>query len=178
MSLNHVSDKKLQAYIDGLPLDQRQAIEEHLARCPVCSAQLKAYQFIDSEMKTEPDVLFSGDFDNRIIQKISVLEKRRYQLPRLLVRLILGITALGMITYYFLQGKTRTTLENVGSTVWTHLKSAPDTIGHFTRESGTSIQIILFAAIILLVFALLDRFFSSSRHRRTPWMNRYLFITL
>jgi len=68
--MKHLSDKTLQAFVDGTLGKERAAVQQHLQTCATCRQQLAAYQAIAKRLHAAPPPSLPADFATRVMTRL------------------------------------------------------------------------------------------------------------
>jgi anti-sigma factor RsiW len=106
MNQEHVSDERIQAFLDGqAPAAEAAEVERHLASCPACSRAAADYRRLFDWLATEPEYRPAGDLAVRVMER---LPARRPWLAVPAVRrslLILSATAVLVTPFLFVDAR-------------------------------------------------------------------------
>lgn len=97
VSDNHLSDRQLQAYLDGAAGADRDSIEAHLRRCNACRSQLNLYRAVEKELSTSPGFMLSADFAEQVIEQADPrpsLKANRFENLSIVFLLVSGVITL------------------------------------------------------------------------------------
>lgn len=101
--MEHLTDRQLQAYVDGEPVDDAEAIEKHVRSCRQCLKQVNAYRFVRSGLVQEPpEASFSDDFDDAVMSRILHSDTSGFQVRDYLVAAFAGVMVIALLWYPFL----------------------------------------------------------------------------
>ncbi len=156
MSVEHLTDEELQAYLDGASVENRAALESHLRTCRHCRKELLAYRFVEEEFCAEPGETFSVRFEDAIIERIVRMERGRLGLKDYLVLSFSFLTCVGMVIYGFLNDRVATIVKQAFQVSWADLQTFFHDILEGIEGTNGTIETLLFAGILLLVFCFLD----------------------
>lgn len=157
MSLDHLSEDELQSYCRGQYTKEKTAVAHHLQTCVYCRRQLAAYTYINDEFDHVPAGIFSVNFETRIIEKIMDLEGRRFHLKDYLLPALSIIAYLCTVGVWLLNAQLRTTLVDSLQGGWLILKNLVVDILQSHGQLMPSVEVILFAAMIVLLLNILDK---------------------
>ena len=166
MSLNHLNDRELQTYVDGQLVENRRAIENHLSQCNLCQTQLAAYQKISSTFRTEPEEIFSVNFENIIIQKIQQTAFQKYRIKdRLYWFLSTTISFSILACYLFISQTGKYILGSIrNNLIW--IKNTLFSVFEILEYLDIRRELIITAGIILLLFSISDRVLLLLRYKK------------
>ena len=72
-SETHLSAERMQAFLEGdLPIGERGPIEEHLAGCARCSAELEAWRVLFVDLSGLPSPAPRADFADRVMARVQM----------------------------------------------------------------------------------------------------------
>ena len=166
MSIDHLSDEELQSYLDEKSIRNTAAVEHHLQSCIHCRRQLIAYRLIHAEFHAEPEKDFSRDFEDDVIKRIHEIESRRFQLKNYLLLFFSMTVCISLMAYGFLNTQYRSIVSQAVSDSWNRLTMLIHDVIHGSELFTGTIEIVLFAGIILLFFGFLDRIFVYPKGRK------------
>ncbi len=164
--MSHLTDREIQAFLDGAPMRQASEIEQHLQLCHQCQNSLEAYQEIYRNLKVAPQVTLPADFKSMVLAQISVEAK---QLRQSLEWLLFAFAALfSLVSLIYIIGVDR--LKNFvhtgfgDSPGW--LTETKALLNDSSLLSPENISFTLMAAAVLVCATLLDKFLFSPIFRR------------
>ncbi len=166
MSIDHLSDKELQSYLDEMPIINKAAVERHLQSCIHCRRQLTAYLLVHEEFHAEPEKAFSRDFEDVVMKRIYRIGSWRFKVKNYLLFFFSITFCISVGIYGILITQHRSIVNKAFHDSWNSLKLLlHDGLIGSEWLRGT-IEIILFAGIILLFFGFLDRIFLYPKGRK------------
>ena len=168
MPLNHLTDEKIQDYLDGnLSPENAILVQEHLEACSFCQEALRHYQALYSSLGDDKGFELCPGFARSVVKKLPAEAETESHLNYLNIFLtILGIIVtvgvtltyvdfrpLGRAFSYVLPGP------KFGSSL---LSFAKNLLIHLNGNAGFLIIVLL----TLLLIAALDRFILQPKYRR------------
>jgi len=166
MSIDHLSDEELQSYLDEKSIRNKAAVEHHLQSCIHCRRQLTAYRLIHAEFHAEPEKTFSDDFEDDVIKRIHEIESRRFQLKNYLLLFFSMTLCISLGAYGFLKIQYGSIVNQTFHDSWNSLKMLFHDLTQGSELFTGTIEIILFAGIIVLIFSLLDNILLYPKRRK------------
>ncbi|MCP4723901.1 MAG: zf-HC2 domain-containing protein, partial [bacterium] len=71
MTGSHLSDEKIQSYLDNrISKTEKNLIEKHLRLCSECTVKLENYELIFNELNQELNVDLNENFSEKLISRI------------------------------------------------------------------------------------------------------------
>jgi len=172
MSLNHLSDKELQAYVDGQLVENRSTIENHLLQCDRCRMQLAAYQKISSTFRYEPEEIFSAEFENIIIDKIQQTASQKYPIKDRLYWFLSIILSFGILACYLLITQTGKYILGLvhGNLTW--IKKTLFLVFETLEYLDMRLELIITVGMIFLLFSISDWILLLLRYKKVLYQNK------
>jgi len=166
MSLNHLSDKELQAYVDGQLVENRRAIENHLSQCDHCRIQLAAYQKVSSTFRTEPEEIFSVDFENIIIDKIQQTASQKYQIKDRLYWFLSIVISFSILACYLFITQTGRIIIDLLHDNLNRIKQMVLSVFEILELLDMRLEVIINVGIIFLLFSISNRILLLLRYKK------------
>ena len=164
----HLSDDKIQDFLDGNFGPQEEALREHLDDCAICQSNLRAYGRLVAELQKDPGFELSKGFVKSVVSKLAVEKAVPFSFPLAEVVFIgLGLLLALGATFYFVDLGTLT--RSLGRVTLPVLSLDPVFLQHVKNvlaDFNGSLGYLPFAGLALLLVALLDRIVLRSRHHR------------
>jgi anti-sigma factor RsiW len=173
MSVKHLSEKRLQQYLDDKLKGLNRIEQEHLDSCDECQSVLIDYGRIYNGLARQPKVELSPGFAARtmarIRQQISPVSKYGQATTWLMV---LGAVSCLVPIYYLFDLKAL--LESavsfsLGDTIAN--SSVGTTLGQLSARLGDNLPILIFAGLILVAVPLVDRLLVRQKTTRAYFIS-------
>ncbi|NOY61073.1 MAG: hypothetical protein GXO75_19350 [Calditrichaeota bacterium] len=167
--MKHLDDEQIQAYVDGhLPAEEMRKVKTHLQECSFCRKEVQVYGQLFNILQQDIDFQLSANFARRTVSRIK--KKSLGTVYNKLITVFFGlfgiILAVNISLYYV--NFTSMINEFKQDTLSFDLQiftSIFEQINIFISQNNIDVRIILFAGIILLLLAVIDRFVLQSRTR-------------
>ncbi len=165
MSIMHLSEKNIQEYLDTKL--NKEKVEAHIINCKKCSSLLAEYELFYSELSvdTTPQlpVNFVSQTMDMVRQESIAIESNK---GLYLYSIVSFIGALFFLNYYTGFNlnifQFELTFINNMFADW----SIFDALARYYQTSASLVNVLLFAGLILLFFALVDSVLSRKRLRK------------
>jgi hypothetical protein len=156
MPLKHLTDDRLQEYLDGNIGEQDMELIVHLRTCDQCRRKLETYRLLYDGLKHLPEPDFPPDFAASTAALLPTEQKgaTAHKLPGYLLPVLGGVASL-LLTFYFVDMKFlgKWLLE-----IFAPLNSLPAVL-------NGSMHLLIYTGLILLLLVLVDSFIIQPRHR-------------
>jgi hypothetical protein len=168
MPLKHLTDDDIQDYLDGnLSRQNALSVERHMDTCPLCREALRQYQDLYVNLKEDRGFDLSKGFARSIIKRLPAEEEAKSHFSFVNIFLaILGIIISAGVTLYYVDlrplGRAFSYIlprYEFGSEFFAFIKD-------FLVGLNGNVGLLVFALLILLIIAALDRFILQPKHRR------------
>lgn len=167
--MKHLTDSEIQTYLDGgSDGEAHKKIEMHLAGCQHCRKELQTYRALYGYLSAAPAVSLSPAFAGKVISRLERGESERPLFEWLMfgVSVLIGLAAF----FYFVPLGTLgslfapllTPMLESARPLWQYLLSL--TTGLDLPGIG-NVRLVIFAGLVLLSAALIDRFILQPRLR-------------
>ena len=156
MPLRHLTDDRLQEYLDRNTAKQDMELIVHLRTCDQCRRKLETYQFLYGELRHLPEPDLPPDFAASTAALLPIGQKKAlaHRLPGYLLPILGGAASL-MLTLYFVD------LKSLGK--WLVEIFAPLT--GLPAVLNGSMNLLIYTGLILLLLVLVDSFIIHPRHK-------------
>ena len=84
MNIKHISDDEIQSFLDGIDMENRALIQEHLDSCSLCQNNLKTYQQLYQSISSAEISELSPDFSDRVMAELERKLENKSQLKETL----------------------------------------------------------------------------------------------
>jgi len=160
MDRKHLTEEAIFTFLDGTVSEYNHDIIHHLNTCDRCRSLLHQYQILYDELAREPENALSADFNQQLVQRISIQSQRRFAWAKK-ESLYVIFTLLAMTTMIFMRYVNLHSL--IGS--FSKLRILPEIILSFIRSPvletispiKTHLPVCLMTVIVILSVILLDR---------------------
>ncbi|MEW6412889.1 MAG: hypothetical protein AB1483_10515 [Candidatus Zixiibacteriota bacterium] len=165
MSIEHLSEIKIQKYLDQQASALSENEFEHLQSCEVCRGVLNDYRRLYSVLKKEDEVSLPNDFAARIMSRIRASESPSTATnPWVIIYSLLGAVSCLLAIWYFVDIKAL--LQGFSSVSFG--KVFPDTSAFSGMTGwilgfGESLYLLIFAGMILAGVGLVDRILAKHK---------------
>jgi hypothetical protein len=151
MSIKHISDEDIQSYMDGIDMENRAFIEEHLNSCTLCHNTLKAYQEVYQGISNAEIKELSPEFSDRIMADLERKMENKSQLKETLS--LIGLFLVGStVSFYFVNPFS--SLPNLFKALFsTTIQYIEELLPTFNGYSSIIIMVVL----ILIIVEVLDK---------------------
>jgi hypothetical protein len=166
MSLRHLSEETMQAFLEDRMSSKYAWVPAHLESCDHCKRQLKQYEILFKELQQEVEFKLSENFAEAVLQRIQPHTSPAASwglLPMLIsgVGLLLGLAA----ALYFMNAQPLLLILD-------QLKKflSQEILAVITKfAAGLNLDLSLFglAVLVLVVISAIDHFILQSRRRAT-----------
>ncbi len=159
MSMMHLSDIEIQEYLDTKT--NKEQVEKHIAGCKKCAVSVTDYKSFYSVLSKEEPVALSVEF---IAHTMEAVRNKKVVLGNdrgfYLYSIVSFISAFLLLKYYVGVDFSFMTIElsyiqNMFRD-WSIVNSA----AHYYKTSASTVNILLFAGLVLLFYALVDSIMS------------------
>jgi anti-sigma factor RsiW len=168
MSVEHISDDKIQDYLDNRDSKRDISLIRHIRQCDECRAKLHHYRLLYHGLNRAEEVSLPQEFASRTMRAIRALptpvEKRNWG------GFLAGaatVAAMIAATFYFLgTAWIYSSAEAVQQVAWHSHFSVIDLMLQGIRRLQDGATIVAAAAIILIGTALLDKAIGKTKFKR------------
>ncbi|MBN2028612.1 hypothetical protein JW824_00050 [bacterium] len=160
--MKHLSDDKIQNYLDGNTPQENDAIKNHLKTCIHCQDLLNQYQNLYIDLKRDPEFQLSEAFTHAVMKRLTLTPKRGL-LFRIAKDFLLGIgflwfTAVAIAIAYFIDSKPWEELFKQSTNLMSTIKTTFFvSINHVLSDLIGKPYLLLCAGLTLLIIAIIDR---------------------
>jgi len=162
--MRHLSEERIQEYLDSSPALDRLEIESHLLICFECREKLEQYKEIYGSLSLDSVPVPDDSFNLNILKEIERLEYKKASRKLIYTISSLATAALAMILLsLFGILNWQALLISVKSVTAKLLSPVFDTASLVTEKLNGNLELLAFAAAALLLFQLLD--YGLVRHR-------------
>jgi len=173
MSLEHIAESRIQQYLDNKSRGLTENEKEHLQSCSHCQATVADYQRIYGELARESRELLSPGFAARTMARIrqQVQPSASYGRATMLLGAF-GVLSCFVAIYYLFDIKAllqAVMAFSLGDTIAN--SSLATSFGHLSTRLGDSLPILIFAALILVAVALVDRLLVRQKTSRVYFLS-------
>lgn len=166
MPLRHLTDREIQAHLQGSGSSNKPWVASHLTNCDDCREQIKQYQALFEELQQEHGFNLPPNFATAVATRIQNQSSPSARTASATIFLALLGLVVGMGTlFYFIDLKP---LSHGFSRLkelkyfWLELFS---TISHFLAGLNLDWSLFGFAIVILMVISAIDHFMIQSRQK-------------
>lgn len=155
--MRHLTDDLIQKYLDKVEPVDRPEIENHLIVCHVCREKVEQYQELYLELYNDDIPLPNNTLNLNVISEIERLESRKksHKLVAVLSSLSGIAAAFALLTYFGLVSWSGL-FGVVGQVSTLIFRPLFDTAALFAEKLNGNLEILIFAAIAMLLFQMLD----------------------
>jgi anti-sigma factor RsiW len=160
MGIKHLSDGQLQAYAENSSPANASDIERHLQICRTCQAQLAAYRRIAQQLQNETGFALPENFAASVVSR--VMPERTSVAERLM--LALAVVGCAAMTIFFSGREMMSLMQNLwqSSFAWLAMPLG-GMMGKLGLLAHGSTSLLIFAAAILVIVGLVDKFILQPR---------------
>ncbi|MCK4574736.1 MAG: hypothetical protein KAU36_10195 [candidate division Zixibacteria bacterium] len=159
MSLEHLSDKQVQAYLDaGCPGGSE--VSDHLDVCRECRKLVSEYQAVFSALGDETEFALSEKFTDATMAKIKAFEAPADSIERSFFWLWTGVAASCLIAAWFLIGGERIAQTLKAIIAWDPSWHPPrffTILQELYAQSPSAFSLLLWAGLIIVGAAIVDK---------------------
>ncbi len=168
MRLKHISDDEIQDYLDGNITSEKESIEAHLRLCKTCQTNLELYRELYGELASEGSMELSADFADTVISRLQTTEAKKFRTSLLnIIAVILGAVVCIVITAHYVDLSSLFPALPGGSMFDIKIDAFDfGAVKQLISDWGSGLNILLFAAAIIVVIAAIDRLFLNPKTRR------------
>lgn len=151
MNIKHISDQEIQSFLDGIDMEKRALIQEHLDSCSLCQNTLKTYQEIYRSISTAEISELSPGFSDRVMADLERKLENKSQLKETLA--LIGLFLVGSIVSFYFVNPFSSLLhlfKNLFSTAIQYIDKILPTLNGYS-------SIIIMVVLILIVIEVLDK---------------------
>lgn len=171
MSINHLTDEELQAYLDSDLSENRDAILSHINKCNHCQLQLAAYQRVFDEVSLKPEEMFSLDFDDNILRKIKTKELKKLRLKNYMLRSLTLISGSIIMIYYLFKFRIiDVVIQSIIVNIIGNKKILMFSV-NLIEKLDINLVTIISAIVALLIFGLFDKILLFSKYKKVMASN-------
>lgn len=167
--MKHLTDNQIQSCLktsDNLPSD----MADHISLCQQCRESLETYRRLEKQLRLEPDVYLSEAFTENILQRVvpeSSLNWKKWGILAGIPGIVILIGSLYLL--FRLKIFTEPAPGISFRPILTQFSSAFTSIAEFlTRNLGNPL-LVASAALVLVIFMLLDRWVIQPKVRAVNW---------
>ena len=163
MSLNHLSDEQIQAYIE----QKNETSEAHLRQCEECRNTYRHYVTLQKKLSRLPEPKLSVDFSSKIMADIkaeSVVDRSSWMLVGL--TFLLSLISTGITVWLFGWQKSVSFAQEYIPNISLQNITMYKMMSTFIETHASIIGILLFAAIIISFFSVLDKILAKTKTTR------------
>ena len=178
MAIEHLNDSVLQDYLDGNLSNKESEIKTHLDSCPLCSARLKQYQLLYSELEVDTVPALSPDFSKAVMSKIAQVDlealavednKRPVAVPTLIYAIIGAIVAI-VTTIYFVNLEPLTRAFRITAVSDYFNRVIVSKVSLATADLGFDFSLVLMVIATLIVIGGIDYIVRHYKHRTASFL--------
>ena len=151
MNIKHISDDEIQSFLDGIDMENRALIQEHLDGCSLCQNSLKTYQEVYRSISTAEISELAPGFSDRVMADLERKLENKSKLKETLS--LIGLFLVGSaVSFYFVNPFT--SLVNLFKALFsTTIQYIEQILPTFSGYSSIIIMVVL----ILIVIEVLDK---------------------
>jgi len=173
MSLNHLTDRQIQRYLDHTRTEDNAAIMAHVAHCAKCQKAIQAYRAVYLELQSEPERSFSPAFEEAIIARVSPRADQKLHIRKYLVSTVPIIIGLVLPAGFFLRRYFQSTSFQFLNQTWVSFRSLYDYGLDVLERLHINLEYLIPAAMILLFFSVFEKFILVSKHKKPIIFNTF-----
>jgi hypothetical protein len=168
MSIDHLTDRQMQSYVDNESIHNKAEIAKHLASCKQCQKQFNAYKFVLSGMLQGPqDALFSEGFENALMGRILRPVAFSFQIKDYLVATFTSVIVMALLCYPFLIEQIRALITDSYIESWNLLKETSIEVFCNGEINSNCMAIPAAVLIVILAFKILEKMYIQPRLKIT-----------
>jgi hypothetical protein len=157
MSIEHLSDEEIQAFINSESSSIKDSWRKHLESCLHCRNQLALYTMIDNEISSQLSEDFSDNFEHSTMNNIQLRENRVFHLKDYLVFIFTTVFGLGLLAYCFLSERLRSIIIQSFSRSWEIINDFTSSVICVDKKGSGCTELLLACLIIIFTFYLLEK---------------------
>ncbi len=169
MAIDHLTDQQIQDYLDGNLTEDAHKIEEHIASCKACQAELARYKSLSTALSEDIGFELSPNFASEVVASIQEKGAERFffRLSHIIlwatgvlagIALLIRFTDIENAFYGFAAlGESGEGFVNVIATSFQKL----------IESTGLDIRLVGMVAVVLLGVYLVDRLIMRTRRNIT-----------
>jgi hypothetical protein len=151
MSIKHISDRDIQTYLDGIEMENRALIKEHLDSCSPCHNTFKAYQEVYLGISSAEVSELSPGFSDRVMEDLKKKLENKSQLRETLSLIALFLVG-SVVSFYFVNpfASLLNLFKGLFSTTIQYIEELLPTFNGYS-------SIIIMVVLILILIEVLDK---------------------
>lgn len=168
MARRHLTEEEIQDYLDGNLSELTADLRLHLETCETCQGMLKQYRHLYTGLEEDPGFQLPKIFVKKLVSKLSTDQAKPFLSPSAEIILIVVGVLLALGTTIFLvdlkpiaETMSRIALPKIklSSTILQPMKNMMSGL-------NSSLGLLPFAALALILVAVFDRFIHKFRHNK------------
>ena len=175
MSIEHLSDKRIQEHLDNKSRSGRLSPGEqrHLESCELCRGAMADYGHLYSGLAQEERRLLSSDFTARTMARIRSLEKPAAAMSRsMLFLVVIGIVTVCSVVNYFVNIKSILyAIESFSVGRLTSSTTIVSAMEQWSAKLGGNLDILVFAGLLLILVGLVDKLLVKQKASRAYFLS-------
>lgn len=173
MSLNHLTDRQIQLYLDGVRSDENSRVEEHVQQCEECRDLVQAYRAVYEEFQSEPGDIFSLAFEDKILKNLAPQMNRSFQFRRNMLLTAGFIFGFLLPTGYVLTILFHSYFSRILNQTWLDIRTTYFIGLNLLEKLHINIEYLIPAGIIILFFSLFEKIILLPKHKKPFLFNTF-----
>jgi hypothetical protein len=169
MGMKHLTDKQIQDYLDGNPLEDMEAVESHLQSCETCRTELAQYRSISTALSEDVGFELAPNFAADVVASFEEegAERFFYKVAQFILWATGFFAAIAVLIRFTDIEKAFSGFGEAGKQGESAFKEFYLTIKQAMESSGLDIRLILMIALVILGIFLIDRLIMRARKNIT-----------
>jgi len=177
MRLTHLNELELQSLAGNSAISNREKFDSHLSWCSDCAEKLDDYRSIVNTLNSESIPQLNPGFSDRVILRVNYMLAEKAEAEkagRLGKETILSLVAggvLGILMIFYYSGFAGFAgfdklYQSFSASITLIGTTALGSVSNLITRAGLKPELVLFAALLLLLFAVLDSQLAKAKSRR------------
>jgi len=166
MSLNHLTDRQMQLYLDGVISGETPLIEDHLHHCGECRHMIQVYQAVYHEFQSEPGEFFSPAFEDNILTNLKLKTDNKYQSKKNILFAAAIILGIFLPTSYLIMVQFHSYFARVLNHTWSDINSIYFYGLNLFDRLNINIEYLIPAGIIILFYSIFEKILLFSKYKK------------
>lgn len=158
--MKHLTDRQMQAFLDGQDRSQNSAAQKHLQECDFCRSELSAYQKVYQALDENPGFALQPDFTNLVLNRLQARAEKRIQLWETAFVVFVGLLGLGIV-FYFVNGSIFLEMARSSALALRLFEQTLTWVYSYHMFHIWSLEIIGMVLVVLVVIRLIDLLYSQ-----------------
>jgi len=166
MALAHLSEDRIQDYLDGNAGPEQERAAAHLETCGACREAVREYESLYLGLADEAGFDLPADFAASVAAKLAPQPEPRAWFYKGIIAAVLLLAGTGAV-YFFVDLSVLFDMVNKGLALETCLDTAVSAVRTFLSILGIQTNLLVFSGLALLMVGLLDRLVFAFRQGKT-----------